>query len=111
MGCQIEADAAVKVCFFKQNQQIMTKLNKKAQKPKRGEYLNTGACHLTSEEGLRFAGYQTAKPLLKKLFVDLRKTVKARSAAIKKAVELIILEEDVVSQCSLEDRWSELRFQ
>jgi len=92
MGCQIEANAAVKACFFKQNQQVMTKLNKKSKTSNQGVYLNTGARHLTSE-GLRVAGYQTARPLLKKLFVELHKTAKVRGAATKRAAAFTVLEE------------------
>lgn len=87
MACQIEADAAVKTIFLNHEQKLMEQLNRKLTRKKGGEQLHTLARHMTSENGLQHAGFQSQKKHFKKVWPQLKKVAKARSAAATKAAK------------------------
>src|SRR5258706_13929992 len=85
MACQIEADAAIKTIFLTHEQKLMEQLNCKLTRKKYGEQLQTSARHMTSESGLQHAGFQSQKKHFKKVWPQLKKVAKARTAAATKA--------------------------
>ncbi len=85
MACQIEADAAIKTIFLTHEQKLMEQLNRKLTRKKYGEQLQTSARHMTSESGLQHAGFQSQKKHFKKVWPQLKKVAKARTAAATKA--------------------------
>ena len=87
MACQIEADAAIKTIFLKHEQKLMEQLNRKLTHKKGGGQLQTSACHMTSESGLQHTGFQSQKKHFKKVWPQLKKVAKARTAAATKAVK------------------------
>ena len=89
MACQIEADAAIKTIFLDHKQKLMEQLNHKLTHKKHGEQLQTSACHMTSEGGLQHAGFQSQKKQFKKVWPQLKKVAKARTAAATKAAKAV----------------------
>ena len=87
MACQIEADAAIKTIFLNHEQKLMAQLNRKLTHKKAGKQLQTSARHLTSESGLQHAGFQSQKKHFKKVWPQLKKVAKARTAAATKAAK------------------------
>ena len=65
----------------------MEQLNHKLTCKKCGEQLQTSAWHMTSENGLQHAGFQSQKKYFKKVWPQLKKVAKAWSAAATKAAK------------------------
>jgi hypothetical protein len=98
MACQIEADAAIKTIFLNHEQKLMEQLNRKLTHKKGGEQLQTSARHMTSESGLQHAGFQSQKKHFKKVWPQLKKVAKARTAAATKAAKAAREKEKVATR-------------